>query len=500
MRILQVSPPAPITNGPPCLDPIHLFLQFFIHKDPKRHQEIQLCLQANVGNPAINKIHLLGERLYTLEELGIQSEKIVQTVIDRRLKFQDVFAYIRKNDIKGYHALVNADICFDETLPHIFTTTMHEERLAFAQLRFEYNSLNPCLSKLFGPRFDSQDTWIFHSNFPLPKKAEPAFNFEFGKPGCDNKMIYLMNVLGYKVINDPFFIKTYHIHSSIERDYTIKDVVTPPWGLIVPAYADPKLITPSVGIDPQVFSEYTNSFNECRFDDNALLYGFIDNRLNFEKKPFCIPRITGVMSYIKMEQEAFSNSDIFSCYCPGDVELQPIVKINEEIRERYSVTRKIIWSAVFDIFHYIYSCPWTTALKGKRVLIISLPIYSQNITRQRIQNRKNVYGIDLFPNCTIDIMEISTFSNCKNDYSKINTKMKEYDVALVSCDECSNAICSSIYENGKSALHLGDVLPMYFGVYSKNWLTRRPDIIRIFLNEHWHKEAHISKDASIKLY
>jgi len=504
MRILQLSPPAPITNGPPCSDPVHVFLQFFIHKDPTRYEEIKLCLQKNVENPCITKIHLLGERVYNWDELGLQSdiydEKIVQTVIGRRLKFQDVFTHIRKNDIKGYHVLINADICFDkQTLPNIFTTTMHEARVAFAQLRFEYNPLHLDASKLFGPRFDSQDTWMFHSNFPIPPHAETAFHFEFGRPGCDNKMIYLMNVLGYTVINDPFFIKTYHIHSSIERDYSIKDIVMPPWGLIVPAYADPLLITPSVGIDPVSFSRYTQSFTECKFEDNAILYEFIASRLRYDK-PFCIPRVTGTTDYIKREHEAFEHSDLFSCYSITDLELQSINTFNEEIRKKYTYRRKIIWSAVYDIFHYIYSRPWTTALRGKRVLIISLPFYSQNITPQRIQNRKHVYGIDLFPECSIDVLTISAFSNCRNDYSKINTTMRDYDVALVSCDECSNAICSSIYEHGKSAIHVGEIIPMYFGIYNKNWLTSRPDIIRMYLNEHWFKGPHSYKENYIKLY
>ena len=90
----------------------------------------------------------------------------------------------------------------------------------FALLRYEYNQDDINKSLIFGPRFDSQDTWIFHSNFIPKKDEEKVFNFEFGKPGCDNKFIYLLNILGYEVLNDPGLIKTYHVHTTELRDYT----------------------------------------------------------------------------------------------------------------------------------------------------------------------------------------------------------------------------------------------------------------------------------------
>ena len=52
------------------------------------------------------------------------------------------------------------------------------------------------------PRFDSQDVWIFHSTNSIEENQEKAFSFEFGKPGCDNKIIYLMKILGYEIYNE----------------------------------------------------------------------------------------------------------------------------------------------------------------------------------------------------------------------------------------------------------------------------------------------------------
>ena len=215
---------------------IHVIMQFFVHSSSIRNNEIKVCLQKNFVNSNITKIHLLNERIYSDNELGIRStDKIHQENIGKRLSFQDTFGYIRSNNLKGYFVFINADIFLDDTINFIRTSTMHEKKQMCALLRFEYDpSIALDDAKLFGPRADSQDTWIFHSNFLPKQEQEKCFAFNFGQPGCDNKIIYLMRVLGYTIFNDPYIIKTYHYHLSKERNYTKKDMVNNPWGLINP--------------------------------------------------------------------------------------------------------------------------------------------------------------------------------------------------------------------------------------------------------------------------
>jgi hypothetical protein len=170
--------------------------------------------------------------------MGINnSSKIKQTNIGKRLQFKDVFKYIHLNSLKGYLALINLDIFFDSTIENLKLSTLHNNKHMFALLRYEYNGEDTNTSLKYGkyPQFDSQDTWIFHSNNMIKKNEEKIFDFEFGIPGCDNKMVYLMKILGYKVINDPNFIKTYHYHQSQIRNYTNLDRIEPPYGLTIPA-------------------------------------------------------------------------------------------------------------------------------------------------------------------------------------------------------------------------------------------------------------------------
>jgi len=228
---LSRSGKMPIKSKPDT-NKIYLIYQFFVHKDKKRNIELRKCLRFNVENPYIDKIYLLNEKIYNKEELGVESDKIDQRNIVNRIKFKDVFKFVEKEPLNGYIITCNADIFFDKTVNNLRITEMSKQKQILTQLRFDYTNKQLGKCKLFGPRADSQDTWIFHSNYN-PNKDAKIFNFIFGKPGCDNKLIYLFNILGFEVFNQPYFVKTYHIQQSEQRDYG-KDMLSHPYMLVSP--------------------------------------------------------------------------------------------------------------------------------------------------------------------------------------------------------------------------------------------------------------------------
>ena len=81
----------------------HIFLlnQFYIDSDENRQKEIRKCLMLNVHNKSIDKIYLLNERIYSEEELGIQSDKIIQVNIEKRLQYSDIFDFVEKENLDG---------------------------------------------------------------------------------------------------------------------------------------------------------------------------------------------------------------------------------------------------------------------------------------------------------------------------------------------------------------------------------------------------------------
>jgi hypothetical protein len=526
MRLILYSDPAELGDFNDVDNEIHIFSQFYVSPNPIRHREILASLRANIENRAIHQIHLLNETMYQIPEMN--DEKVVQTNINKRLTYDDVFEYVRNNSIKGYIVMINMDIFFDDNLYMLQYSALHRKKQMFAQLRYEYNR-NIESSPIFGPRSDSQDTWILHSNYMIQSNHDKAFHFPFGIPGCDNKIIYLFKVLGYTIINDPIFIKSYHNHASnVRLNY---EPLPLPYGYIVP-YAYPTM-NPALGVDIATICAKANNVS---FDDNDKLRDYITKKL-IEETPFIIPRIAGVennvalainamrpsncesvqkfcamqlrhmkynagihfsefpslINYSNLYLDAFQNSELFCCWDFQGEYIKHIAQSHGEVLNMFP-NRTHVWAFTLDIFHYIYSNPWTSALKGKRILIVSAFISSM---QEQLPYLSKIYdNVDIFPECTFRFIkppmkqaeETSEdfYSELLSFYAKLDEEKDNYDIALVSSGGNGNIICNYIFTNhGKSAIYVGGVLQMYFGILGNRWVRERPDILKLFHNSYW---------------
>ena len=70
-----------------------------------------------------------------------------------------------------------------------------------------------------------------------------------------------------------------------------------------------------------------------------------------------------------------------------------------------------------------------------------------------------------------------------------------FDIALCSCGGYGNLVCAEIYKLGKSAVYVGGVLQMYFGIYGNRWMRERPDILKLFMNKHWTRPKNNEKPS-----
>ena len=522
---------------------INIFYQFFIHPNKERYNEILFCLLQNVNNPYVDKIYLLNERIYTINELGISSDKIIQININKRLAYADVFNYVDQNNINGFFCIINADIFFDETINNLQLTNLSEEKYMFALLRFEYNNITK-KSLLFGPTSISQDTWIFHSNFVKDiTKYNKIFKFELGMPGCDNKILYLLNILGFKIINDPILIKTYHFHTTQIRNYNHNNLVPKPYCLVMPHLYDQN----NNNISPN-FKKLDN----LSFYDNDHLYNYIQKKFDLNQK-FIIPRIARVennvavlsrlflistkieekkqfneqlqnpyfknvmkndaginltnensfFNYSNMYLKAFENCEIYAGLEKNCDYYRGISLSHDYIEYALCKDKNILWATCLDIFHYIHDTPWTLSLKGKKILLISS--FEESLKKQ-ISVRNNIYGVDLFPDCEFIVMKppqtqgtepsLDFSIELDNFCKKLDTIKNDYDIALVSCGGYGNLVCNYIYENhNKSAIYVGRILQMYFGILGNRWLKDRKDIVNMYLNTDWTRSTNSEKSS-----
>jgi hypothetical protein len=248
LNIIQLSPVIynkdKLTNADITSDPLYLVSQFFIHKDSSRHAEILHCLKKNVALGAFARIYLVNERIYTAAEMQLSAaemERVTQVVYDggARMTYAHVCRLVAEYGLGGYVVIANSDIFFDKTVLQVRRSCLSVQRSLYALLRFEYSherrqqqQLGFC--KLFGPRPDSQDTWIYHTNFAPSADLVTAIDFMLGKPGCDNALVYAFCTAGYMIYNEPYNVKTYHYHTSQIRNYTHADAVPSPYIRVQP--------------------------------------------------------------------------------------------------------------------------------------------------------------------------------------------------------------------------------------------------------------------------
>jgi hypothetical protein len=215
--------------------------------------------------------------------------------------------------------------------------------------------------------------------------------------------------------------------------------------------------------------------------------------------------IPDIVEYSQKYLKAFENCRMYTGWeKTGDV-YPGIAQSHDFITETYCHPRKMVWAFALDIFHYIYDTPWTFALRGKRILVISA--FEESI-REKIPIRAELYnGVDLFPDCSFVTIKppqtqagVNTpeyFGVYLSEFTQRLDAIKDtYDVALVSCGGYGNLVCNHIFESGKSAIYVGGVLQMYFGVLGTRWLRERPDILRMFMNEHWSRPKESEKPTN----
>lgn len=229
---------------PPSAAPRKLWLiqQYYEPDQSRRAKEIRTCLQKNIDNPFIDKILLLNEKDLTYKLP--KSSKIEQIVIGNRLYYSDVLRTIyEKVPPNTLVAFANSDIYFDESIQTLWSLKMENKFLAL--LRYDAQPSTGEEPKLFGPRADSQDSWIVLSDsikaaadaMPNLNKLQD-FDFPFGKSGCDNAIAYEMLRKKFLVANPAYSIRTIHLHTSGIRTYEPKDIIEKPVFL----YIDPTVI------------------------------------------------------------------------------------------------------------------------------------------------------------------------------------------------------------------------------------------------------------------
>lgn len=232
----------------------------------------------------------------------------------------------------------------------------------------------------------------------------------------------------------------------------------------------------------------------------------LKNKNRFRIKDY-LNFIRGRINYLSITKYDINNLCFNAGFFPNDEELtdrfyqenlQAIRQI--DILGSYQVNeylfRKELKNAVrvnLDGYYapFYYSKPWTSYLKGKRVLVVhpfAEDIQSQYEKRAYLWQDENV-----LPDFTlITYKAVQSIVGTKTEFATwfdALQKMKDdinkidFDVALVGCGAYGMPLAAHCKQMGKQAVHLAGWLQVLFGIKGTRW-DNNPRVSK-FYNEYW---------------
>jgi hypothetical protein len=466
-------------------EPIYLFTQFFVPPDKIRKKEIFGCLRHNIRNPLFTKIFLLNESIIDSQHMPYDpEEKVQQFIIGKRIDFISIYEFIAIKKLQGYIVVANADIYFNKTLSMLQKTNLHNEKSIITLLRYDQNPMDHDEPIIFGPRYDSQDSWIFHTNYCLSSKYWKGFNIPIGTVGCDNKILYIFKILGFKIYNIPKIIQSIHWHHSKFRNYYLPECHTPflfsmPSGFFPNEY--PKFIFNKLCL----ISSLTRNFSTTNFlGINDSLRSMVESSI-LDDRIFLTIRWSRFYMNLPEEMRNILNKTVelsSMCFVKDPLYCKDVELIQRQIM--VFENKNHVSDNVLEIFHYRFYNPWTLALAGKKILIMSPFNVLININ---CNVRESVWdGFDFFPGCEFVFLDPLVAQESPDAFLS-HLRQIDFDIAILDLEQGLDlCIAYTIFTaTKKSCMVVGNVLPLWFGIYNRAWMTARPDIFRLYINEHW---------------
>ena len=147
------------------------------------------------------------------------------------------------------------------------------------------------------------------------------------------------------------------------------------------------------------------------------------------------------------------------------------------------------------LYPFYYHTPWTSHLRGKRVLVVHP--FADSITRQYRERRQLLFkDPDVLPEFELKtIKAVQSIADSKVEFTTwfhaydhmcLQIRNVEFDVAIIGAGAYGLPLASFVKAMGKQAIHLGGVTQILFGIKGRRWETGvYAETTGKFFNEYW---------------
>lgn len=202
---------------------------------------------------------------------------------------------------------------------------------------------------------------------------------------------------------------------------------------------------------------------------------FVDNpRLLKEMSGFFTNDIQSVKKFCHYQMDIMEDIDICVSWMK-----------QERFVEKYM--HNAVWVSDRALFDPSVDVPWTRALHGKRVLVVSP--FAKSIELQYSKRDKLFENKDYLPEFDLHTYRpVQVVNDEVTDYGawwealevmKAEISEYEFDVALLACGAFGHPLCAHIKSIGRKSVYMGGELQLLFGIYGDRWVGNP------IINEHW---------------
>ena len=142
---------------------------------------------------------------------------------------------------------------------------------------------------------------------------------------------------------------------------------------------------------------------------------------------------------------------------------------------------------------YMFEKPWTSALQGKRVLVVSP--FTDTIFKQYARREQLFENPEVLPEFAelIPLKAVQSIAGTPTDHPdwfaaldgmKNRISAIDYDVALIGCGAYGMHLAVHAKRMGRIGIHTAGWTQMLFGIYGNRWLNDEPQFKR-FINPYW---------------
>ena len=205
----------------PMTDFIHVIVNYYNDLNESRQEEIDFCVNANISNPHVSKVHILTtNKNVEIPEWLSEDKKFVfhciEKSVDSKLTFREAFEYANETIPTGSVACIcNPDTFLDHASPWKDLERLIDFKIIPCLSSYEFDGEESAkkdeqLQNLAYAHV--QNAWVFKTPFIVRD-----CNFEMNQPFSDNKIADRIKISGYTPMNNTNQFKLYHYQRQKDK-------------------------------------------------------------------------------------------------------------------------------------------------------------------------------------------------------------------------------------------------------------------------------------------